>query len=88
MKWLTPKLMLRFNGASTLFWLLMTPVALVTGWATSVTFVSVLSLWALVAASLSGYVASRVEVAQDEADIAAEVVAKVVSDTTLNHADE
>ena len=73
-----------FNGLSCLFWLAATPIAFATGLAQSVSFVSFLSLWALVAASLSGYVASRVEVAQEEADIATDVVAKMLSDTTVD----
>ena len=80
---LTPVRMRAFNGVSAVFWLVMTPVALIDGWASSVTFVAILSLWALVAASIAGFVASRVEVAQDEADIPGEVVARIVLETEV-----
>jgi hypothetical protein len=80
----TPRRMRTFNGLSCLFWLAMTPVAFATGLADSVDFVSFLSLWALVAASLSGFVASRVEVAQEETDIASDVVSKMLTDTTVD----
>ncbi len=43
-----PVLMRRLNGWFTIFWIAMIPVSIVTGWINSVTYVAVLSLWALV----------------------------------------
>jgi len=40
--------MRRLNGWLTWFWILMIPVSIITGWVRSVTYVSALSLWALV----------------------------------------
>ena len=88
MNLLPPHRMRLFNGLSVIVWLIMTPVSLITGLAESVTFVSILSLWALVAASISGYVASRVEVKQHEQNIAAEVTDALLRDTTLEGVDE
>jgi len=42
-----PVFLRRVNGWLTIFWLLMIPVSLVTGWVSSVVYVSALSLWAL-----------------------------------------
>lgn len=61
-----PVLMRRFNGWATVFWVVMIPVSLVTGWVHSVVYVSALSLWALVSGHLSAWQAARVEVRQDE----------------------
>ena len=47
-----PVFMRRVNGWLTIFWLLMIPVSIVTGWISEVVYVSVLSLWALVSGSL------------------------------------
>lgn len=44
----------------------MIPVSIATGWVTSVTYVSALSLWALVSGHWSAWQAARVEVKQDE----------------------
>ena len=61
-----PVLMRRVNGWLTVFWLLMIPLSLVTGWISSVTYVAALSLWALVSGHWSAWQAARVEVRQDE----------------------
>ena len=61
-----PMFMRRVNGWLTVFWLLMIPVSLVTGWISSVTYVAGLSLWALVSGHWSAWQAARVEVRQDE----------------------
>jgi hypothetical protein len=61
-----PVFMRRVNGYLTLFWIVMIPVSLITGWIHSVTFVAVLSLWALVSGHWSTYQAARVEVRQEE----------------------
>jgi hypothetical protein len=44
----------------------MIPVSFFTGWINSVTYVSVLSLWALVSGHWAAWQASRVEVKQEE----------------------
>jgi hypothetical protein len=58
--------MRRVNGWATVFWLIMIPVSIVTGWVHSVVYVSALSLWALVSGHLSAWQAARVEVKQEE----------------------
>ena len=61
--------MRRLNGWLTIFWIVMIPVSIATGWVHSVTYVSALSLWALVSGHWSTWQAARVEVAQQrEAD--------------------
>ncbi|MGZ4371012.1 MAG: hypothetical protein ACXVRK_02735 [Gaiellaceae bacterium] len=59
-----PVFMRRVNGWLTMFWLVMIPVSYSMGWLSSVTYVSALSLWALVAGHWSSWQAARVEVAQ------------------------
>ena len=61
-----PKFMLRLNGWLTIFWLVMIPVSILTGWINSVAYVSALSLWALVSGHWSAWQAARVEVRQDQ----------------------
>lgn len=63
-----PVFMRRVNGWLTIFWVAMIPVSLATGWVKSVTYVSALSLWALVSGHWSAWQAARVEVKQDEAN--------------------
>lgn len=62
-----PVFMRRVNGWLAVAWLVMIPISVVTGWVTSVTYVSALSLWALVSGHWSAWQAARVEVKQDEA---------------------
>jgi hypothetical protein len=88
-----PVFMRRVNGWLTLFWIAMIPVSLLTGWVNSVVYVSALSLWALVSGHWSAWQAARVEVKQHdeaqaakEADIAAEVVEKIVQETNVQEA--
>lgn len=59
-----PVFMRRVNGWLTIFWLIMIPVSIVSGWITSVTYVAVLSLWALVSGHWAAWQAARVEVTQ------------------------
>ena len=59
-----PVFMRRVNGWFTLFWLVMIPVSIALGLLSSVTYVSALSLWALVSGHWSAWQASRVEVEQ------------------------
>lgn len=61
-----PVFMRRVNGWLAVFWVLMIPVSLVTGWINSVTYVAALSLWALVSGHWGAYQAARVEVKQDQ----------------------
>src|SRR5258708_13948778 len=56
-----PTFMRRLNGWLTIFWIVMIPVSIETGWVKSVTYVSALSLWALVAGHWSTWQAARVE---------------------------
>lgn len=90
-----PKFMRAVNGWLTVFWLIMIPVSLLTGWISSVTYVAALSLWALVSGHWSAWQAARVEVKQDEASDhtdaagdqttpgAARIVDGLVRDTTV-----
>lgn len=86
-----PVFMRRVNGWLTIFWVLMIPISIVTGWINSVTYVAALSLWALVSGHWSAWQAARVEVAQAEEsekrereDIAQDVVERIVKDTEVN----
>ena len=60
-----PVFLRRVNGWLAVVWIVMIPVSVVTGWVTSVTYVSALSLWALVSGHWSAWQAARVEVKQD-----------------------
>ena len=60
----SPTFMRRINGALTIFWILMIPVSIITGWINSVAYISALSLWALVSGHWGAYQAARVEVQQ------------------------
>jgi hypothetical protein len=87
--------MRRVNGWLTIFWVAMIPIAYEAGWLTSVTFVSALSLWALVSGHWSAWQAARVEVAQQE-QVEAEaedpvehrVVEKIIERTEVDPAPE
>ena len=90
-----PVFMRRVNGWLTIFWIVMIPVSLVTGWISSVTFVAALSLWALVSGHWAAWQAARVEVnqaAQEERrqqeDVAAEIVDRLVEKTTVEPSDQ
>jgi len=69
-----PAFMQKVNGWLTVFWIVMVPVSIATGWVTSVAYVSALSLWALVTGHLSAWQAARVETHQDEDNDVAEVM--------------
>ena len=61
--------MRRLNGWLTIFWIVMIPLSIATGWVHSITYVSALSIWALVSGHWSTWQAARVEVTQlEEAD--------------------
>lgn len=59
-----PTFMRKVNGWFTIFWIAMIPVSAYFGLLASVTYVSALSLWALVSGHWSAWQAARVEVAQ------------------------
>ncbi len=61
-----PVFMRRVNGWFTLFWIAMIPASAAFGLLSSVTYVSALSLWALVSGHWSAWQAARVEVRQEE----------------------
>lgn len=61
-----PMFMRKVNGWLAIFWVVMIPIAFVFGWFSSVTFVSAISLWALVSGHWSAWQAARVEVNQDQ----------------------
>lgn len=83
--------MRRVNGWLTIFWIVMIPVSIVTGWINSVTYVAALSLWALVSGHWAAWQAARVEVKQEEerevrdgADLPGDVVERIVDETEVN----
>jgi hypothetical protein len=85
--------MRRVNGWLTIFWLVMIPISLATGWVKSVVYVSALSLWALVSGHWSAWQAARVEVEQQrieaketEHPVEQRVVDEVVRQTNLDRA--
>ena len=61
-----PVFMRRLNGWLAIFWIAMIPISYETGWLSSVTYVSALSLWALVSGHWSTWQAARVEVTQQD----------------------
>jgi hypothetical protein len=86
----SPTVMMRLNGWLTVAWIVMIPVSLATGWVKSVTYVSALSLWALVSGHWSAWLAARVEVKQEaeqaraaEHDLAGEVTERLVNETDI-----
>ena len=88
-----PAFMRRLNGWLTIFWIVMIPVSLAMGWLKSVTYVSALSLWALVSGHWSTWQAARVEVTQQEEaeerkrhPIEEKVVDKIVERTDISAA--
>ena len=62
----------------------MIPVSFGFGWLSSVTYVSALSLWALVSGHWSAWQAARVEVYQQQEDIAGDVVEAVIEKTEID----
>ena len=88
-----PTFMRRVNGWFTIFWIVMIPISYSLGWLNSVTYVSALSLWALVSGHWSAWQAARVEVAQQaEADareknpVEERVVEHLVENTNIQKA--
>ena len=88
-----PAFMRRVNGWLTVFWIVMIPVSMVTGWISSVTYIAALSLWALVSGHWSAWQAARVEVKQEQEqkehgdeDLPGEIVQRVVAETDVTAA--
>jgi hypothetical protein len=82
------------NGWFTVFWLLMIPVSIATGWINSVSYVAALSLWALVSGHWSAWQAARVEVTQDkeakqreEEDLPGDIGDRIVEETDVEGGD-
>ena len=64
----------------------MIPISYSLGWLSSVTYVSALSLWALVSGHWSAWQAARVEVYQQQEDIPGQVVEQVLEQTDVKPA--
>jgi hypothetical protein len=56
----------QFHGWATIFWIVMIPISVFTGWVNLTVYVSALSLWALVASHWAAWQASRVEEKEDK----------------------
>jgi len=85
-----PVFMRRVNGWLTVFWVVMIPVSIATGWISSVTYVAALSLWALVSGHWSAWQAARVEVEQarqaekkEEEDLPKEIADRIIAESDL-----
>jgi hypothetical protein len=81
-----PKFMRRVNGCFTIFWIILIPISYAMHWLQSVTFVSALSLWALVSGHWSAWQAARVEVEQqreEKADTEGKIVKRMIKETTI-----
>jgi hypothetical protein len=89
----SPVFMRRVNGWFTIFWIAMIPVSAEMGWLKSVTYVSALSLWALVSGHWAAWQAARVEVTQgqeaaerDRHPVEQKVVEQIVEETDVKRA--
>lgn len=81
-----PKFMRKVNGWFTIFWLAMIPISFGMHWLSSVTYVSALSLWALVSGHWSAWQAARVEVAQqkeEQKDTEGAIAKRIIKETEL-----
>jgi hypothetical protein len=86
-----PVFMRRVNGWLTMFWIAMIPISYSMHWLSSVTYVSALSLWALVTGHWSTWQAARVEVAQEreirrqkDEPVEQKVVDKIIEKTDVS----
>ncbi len=61
-----PTLFKKINGWLTVLWIIMIPISIAMGWTESVTYVSALSIYALITGHLSTWQAARVEEKQDQ----------------------
>jgi hypothetical protein len=69
MSWIQdPAKFRKLNGWMTIFWIVMIPVSIVTGWVQTVEYVAALSIYALVTGHLSTWQAARVEERQEKDD--------------------
>jgi hypothetical protein len=89
-----PVFMRRLNGWLTMFWIAMIPLSFELGWLKSVTYVSALSLWALVSGHWSTWQAARVEVTQQrekqellDNPVEERVVERIVAETTVEQSE-
>ena len=89
-----PVFMRRVNGWLTIFWIVMIPFSVFFGLLSSVSYVSALSLWALVSGHWSAWQAARVEVEQvaeakalEENPIEQRVVSRIIEQTNIAPAD-
>ena len=81
-----PTFMRRVNGWLTIFWIIMIPISFTLGWLESVTFVSALSLWALVSGHWSAWQAARVEVeqqAEEKKDTEGKIAKRIIRESNL-----
>lgn len=62
----TPSFVKSLNGWLTVAWIVMVPVALLSGLKSSLVFIVLISLWANIAGHFAGWVSGRVEVRQEE----------------------
>ena len=86
-----PLFMQHVNGWLTIFWIVMIPVSMYFKWLDSVTYVSALSLWALVSGHWSAWQAARVEVMQDKEkkrDTEGAIVKRILKDTAIKPANK
>jgi hypothetical protein len=60
-----------YHLVATGFWMLMLPIALWRGWASTVTFVSAISIWSLVSTEWGAWQGSRAEVMAEEVKVSA-----------------
>ena len=84
-----PVFMRRVNGWLTIFWILMIPFSIFFGLLSSVSYVSALSLWALVSGHWSAWQAARVEVEQmaEAKDLAENPIEKRVVEKLIEQTD-
>lgn len=85
---LDPTKFMKVNAWLTVFWIIMIPVAVATGWINSVAFISAVSIYALVAAHASTYAAARTEVMQTEQDERLHEAVKRLRKLDPDHPDE
>lgn len=85
---LDPQKFMKLNAYLTVFWIVMVPVSILTGWVSTVEYVTALSIYALVAAHLSTYAAARTEVMQSEADKNLQEAVKRLRSIDPDHSDD
>lgn len=81
-----PKFMRRVNGWFTIFWIVMIPISITMHWLSSVSYVSALSIWALVSGHWSAWQAARVEVEQErekKADTEGKIAKRIIEETDV-----